>query len=444
MGGTALAANSGLSVTLKQVQASGSQIDLLFDGKVTKNQIRTEFFNDVIQLSLNDVSVYPAKISSVNGGNLVKIFAYQYAPRLVRCRLTVKGKAEDYKNRLQLVSNGAGGKLLTIRIADTGAKIASDQITLSEAAPVKAEAPAAVTPAPRNILSEPDPGKAALLERLSNKGSDKPTEKAADKSASTKNEEALSDEGRSSKKSLSLAGGKPLPSPLGVMGKLAAVIGLFGVVALILKRFSGGMSTMRGQQSSKILGARLNAEVRSGARQGKGWMGAFGNIVQAASQGLKPREKMIEVVSNHYLGPKKSIAVVKIMGRTLVLGVTNESINLITQIDDEEGFDQLDDNSPISDAILGALTENKAASPVARTAAPAAAKAPAPVAAKPVERAINYGQSSTQAGFESLLRAETNRPAALNSPAAAVLAQAPTGSSVRSQIRSRLEGLKQL
>jgi hypothetical protein len=80
MGGAALAANSGLSVSLKQVQASGSQIDLLFDGKVSKNQIRTEFFNDVIQLSLSDVSVYPAKISSVNGGNLVKIFAYQYAP----------------------------------------------------------------------------------------------------------------------------------------------------------------------------------------------------------------------------------------------------------------------------------------------------------------------------------------------------------------------------
>src|SRR5271154_5553645 len=67
--------------TLKQVQISGSsQIDLLFDGKIQKSQIRTEFFNDVIQINLTESAVYPAKISSVNGGRLVKIFAYQYAP----------------------------------------------------------------------------------------------------------------------------------------------------------------------------------------------------------------------------------------------------------------------------------------------------------------------------------------------------------------------------
>src|SRR4051812_3031830 len=83
--GLTLASPGAWAVTsLKQLQISnGSQIDLLFDGKVQKNQIRTEFFNDIIQLSVQDVSVYPAKISSVNGGALTKIFAYQYAPKLV-------------------------------------------------------------------------------------------------------------------------------------------------------------------------------------------------------------------------------------------------------------------------------------------------------------------------------------------------------------------------
>ena len=52
---------------LKQVQVSdGSQVDILFDGKVNKNQLRTEFFNDIIQISLTDTAVYPAKISSIN------------------------------------------------------------------------------------------------------------------------------------------------------------------------------------------------------------------------------------------------------------------------------------------------------------------------------------------------------------------------------------------
>ena len=101
-GGKPASTGSGITA-LKQVQVSnGSQIDLLFDGKVQKSQIRTEYLGDIIQLSIQDVSVYPAKISSVNGGELTKVFAYQYAPKLVRCRLSVKGKAEDYKDKLEI------------------------------------------------------------------------------------------------------------------------------------------------------------------------------------------------------------------------------------------------------------------------------------------------------------------------------------------------------
>src|SRR3954466_3355335 len=91
--GSLTAKNASALTTLKQVQVSGgSQVDLLFDSKIGKTQVRTEFFGDTIQINLSDVSVYPAKISSVSGGSLTKIFAYQYAPKLVRCRLTIKGK----------------------------------------------------------------------------------------------------------------------------------------------------------------------------------------------------------------------------------------------------------------------------------------------------------------------------------------------------------------
>jgi hypothetical protein len=44
---------------------------------------------------------------------------------------------------------------------------------------------------------------------------------------------------------------------------------------------------------------------------------------------------LIEVLSNHPLGTRKSIAVVRVGGRRLVLGVTNEAINLITALDQE-------------------------------------------------------------------------------------------------------------
>ncbi len=145
-----LAAEAFATTPQKQVQVSnGSQVDLLFDGKVSRSQIKTEFFNDIIQISLTDVSVYPAKISSVNGGALTKIFAYQYAPKLVRCRLSVKGKAEAYKDKLAVSPSGPNGRMLTIRL--DGATVA------------KADVKSAPKSAPR---SNDDAEEAALLERV--------------------------------------------------------------------------------------------------------------------------------------------------------------------------------------------------------------------------------------------------------------------------------------
>ena len=45
-----LAGDAFALTALKQVQVSnGSQVDLLFDGKVGRNQIKTEYFNDIIE-----------------------------------------------------------------------------------------------------------------------------------------------------------------------------------------------------------------------------------------------------------------------------------------------------------------------------------------------------------------------------------------------------------
>lgn len=48
------------------------------------------------------------------------------------------------------------------------------------------------------------------------------------------------------------------------------------------------------------------------------------------------RRKMIQIVDSQHVGVKKSIAMVKIPGSILVLGVGSESVNLLTQIDDPE------------------------------------------------------------------------------------------------------------
>lgn len=417
---TCLAAPMAYAVTsLKQVQVSnGSQIDLLFDGKVQKSQIRTEFVNDIIQLSIQDVSVYPAKISAVNGGSLTKIFAYQYAPKLVRCRLTVKGKAEDFKDKLEIK---AGGRILTIRMEGlaqvapgrTGdnspvakAGVSTKHQAVTEGNESDAEERALLTRV-MAASNAPAPALASVQTAAATKDKDTVTSSAAAPRDSTENTPVrLSGEG-----SAKLAGGKPLPSPLKAFGKMGFVLALFGLLAFALKRYANSRS-----------GARIsNPNTLAAAATQGGWLGALGQI---AKKGLGGRgTKMIEVLSTHYLGPKKSIAVVRVAGRVLVLGVSNESINLITQLSGEDAVSSLDglDLAELVGPAIGA--------PAAKVAAP---------------------QPQAAASFGDLLQSERSRPATGYSaysagPAMpAPSASAHTNVNVRAQIRSRLEGLKTL
>jgi flagellar protein FliO/FliZ len=406
---TCLAAPAAHAVTaLRQVQVSnGSQIDLLFDGKVQKSQIRTEFVNDIIQLSIQDVSVYPAKISAVNGASLTKIFAYQYAPRLVRCRLTVKGKAEDFRDKLEIK---AGGRILTIRMEG-----------LAQVAPGKAgdNSPAARA----GVTSKSDAEERALLSRVI-AASNAPAQAPAAAPAKEKDKDTIassaaapareSTENRpvrlTGEASARLTGGKALPSPLKAFGKMGIVLALFGLLAFALKRYASSRS-----------GARVaNASALQAAASKGGWLGALG---QLAKKGLGGRNsRMIEVLSTHYLGPKKSIAVVRVAGRVLVLGVSNESINLITQLSGEDaaaGLEGLD----LADLVGPS------------------------VGAAPAARAPGRPQPEDKVSFGDLLSSERSRPQTQGYAAYAAGPALPAGNSnanVRAQIRSRLEGLKTL
>jgi flagellar biogenesis protein FliO len=450
--------------TLKQVQVSnGSQVDLLFDSKISKSQIKTEFFNDVIQISLHDVSVYPAKISSVSGGSLTKVFAYQYAPKLVRCRFSVKGKAESYKNKLQLITSAGGGKMLTVRLGDPVEAPAQDRTAAAVQSHSKVDH--VVMQAPRaKAKSEIEGGtkindaeEQALLERVMKSSPAGQAEAKVDEKKEAGHDLPLTRGDRP------LTGGKPLPSPMNALGKLALVVGLFSLCALAVKKF------WKGRAEASIGGA--------------GWMASIG---QFARKNLGPRsKKMIEVISSHHLGPKKSIAVVRVAGRMLVLGITDDSINLITQIsgDGEETGDQLEDLNEIGGAELTALLGGK-------KTVPASNMTPGVLGNSTVGKKMQ-GAGATSAGpalFSDILRAESNKPAmgtpiansklarpqadvrvtgyGMNTGATPVAsparpqtqaqAQMPTSpqrtsvataanlSGVRAQIRNKLEGLKQI
>ncbi|MGD8963180.1 MAG: flagellar biosynthetic protein FliO [Desulfobacterales bacterium] len=53
--------------------------------------------------------------------------------------------------------------------------------------------------------------------------------------------------------------------------------------------------------------------------------------------------KMIRVLASQYVGLKKSISLVEIPGAILVVGITGDTISLLTKIDDHRILDQMHD-----------------------------------------------------------------------------------------------------
>ena len=53
------------------------------------------------------------------------------------------------------------------------------------------------------------------------------------------------------------------------------------------------------------------------------------------------RDKLIRVLANQYIGLKKSIALVEVPGAVLVIGISGDSIRLLTKIEDTRILDQI-------------------------------------------------------------------------------------------------------
>jgi flagellar biogenesis protein FliO len=53
------------------------------------------------------------------------------------------------------------------------------------------------------------------------------------------------------------------------------------------------------------------------------------------------RDKLIHVLANQYVGVKKNISVVQVPGAILIIGISGDSIRLLTKIEDKEILDQI-------------------------------------------------------------------------------------------------------
>jgi flagellar protein FliO/FliZ len=57
--------------------------------------------------------------------------------------------------------------------------------------------------------------------------------------------------------------------------------------------------------------------------------------------------RLIQVLANHYLGVKKSIALVQVPGSILVLGISADRVNLLSRINDKEVIANLNSRNSV-------------------------------------------------------------------------------------------------
>ncbi len=255
---------------------NSSSFVINFTAPITQDQISTQFLNDIIQFTFKGVSIYPAKIIPVEKGAVSKVFVYQYTPEVVRCRFSIRGNPEEFKEKISITYSG---KSINIFFNNKNFKKKYNQENELEK---------------KESLSQ--------IQKIST--NEKKLDLVQTKVFDLENNKINSSD------SLSLF--------WKTMRKL-------GFVIFLLLIFSFGIKILKNSQAGNT------RDVVS--------------VVKKFARGaLFQDKKLIQVLSTHYLDQKKSISVVKVSGRLLVLGVAAESINLITQISDDSLLDEFEES----------------------------------------------------------------------------------------------------
>ncbi len=290
-------AQAGL-LTVREISVKDEErVEILLDGTVAPQALEPEFVRDIIQFSIPQATIYPAKIIHPENSNFTKIFAYQYSPSLVRIRFNVSGQAADYKNHVKWKQNG---RSLMVEIR-----------------------------APAHLKTDKDSSReASLLAKVLGSEPKVTVEKVVEKTVEAEPSELSSKKSKlnsSSKINSKLTSGRE-------EGPSAAKS--FGILFLML----GGLAAI-------LFWVKKKASKAQATKVGENWLSKW------IPSSMKKSKQYMEVLAQHALGPKQSIVVMKIKGQQLVLGVTEGNVQLITQLESDENEIGLLDDPNIAASI---------------------------------------------------------------------------------------------
>jgi flagellar biogenesis protein FliO len=303
------AASVSITGVSSQELGDGSRaIDIALSEKIDADNVTVEFDRNFIQVSMKGVSAYPARTESINEGALEKVFTYQYQPDLARARVLLKTMASTVKGRSswKLTSDGLR---LTVRPDTATVQTVSDVVKNKSAS----ASGSSTDKDDERIVQE-------ILSESKNGPTPKPVEAAplvAEKKAVGEDQTLFPPK---------VIDDKPKEgSATRIFASLLLVIGVIGACAVAFRRFALGKG-MPFQRQARV----------------------------------------IETIATQGIGPKRSVAVIKVLDQYMVIGMAGDSMTMLANLGADVNIDRYIDSvggpgSGFTDTLEGALSGVNAA-----------------------------------------------------------------------------------
>lgn len=303
------------------LENGGYAVEFVLSKNVDKGDVSVDFQRNFIQLSLKGVSAYPARTERLNHSLMDKVFTYQYQPDMARARLLLKGQASSVKGQSSWEVEGQ-----TVKILIGGGSEKAAAATLKDSVKTKASAPTERETATSADREEQKAREEIALGAKGKKAADAAAASAAKAKEKPVDSESLPIFSGQSTGAAAVAAKKEESPAAKIFASLLLVVGVIGAGSLAFRRF-----------------------------------------VQGKGIGFQRQTKMIDVLSTQALGPKRSIAIVKVLDQHMVIGMSGDGMNLLANLGADVNLDRFQDEAmfgggsggagaSFTDTLQGAIT----------------------------------------------------------------------------------------
>ncbi len=318
-----------VSITSSEVDGQYA-VNFQLSKNLNKEDVQVEYQRNFVQISFRGVSAYPARTEKLNHPITEKVFTYQYQPDLARARILLNSPASSIQESssyaiegktVRFLLKGSAGAIpersqkVKDEIRTTASAVASSKSRSTN----EATASNSTDKKDASKMTQEDPEEAKLRSELLSGKTSVVDEKKQVSALAGENTENLPIFTKTEEKAKATEADKESPAAK-VMASLILVVGLIAAVALGFRKF--------------VLGKHSP---------------------------FQKQTRMIQVVSSQALGPKRSIAVVKVLDQHLVVGMAGDNMNLLVNLGTNVNLDSF------SDEVVGGVSFSETLTTAVRT-----------------------------------------------------------------------------